>query len=776
MKDEKESLNTTKEVINLDELTESAIDSIEEIVDENMVEADLQFQEEIEQLHIPDDTMILEPKEKEKKEKKENIFKKLKDKWNKLSKKNKIIIIVVSIIVLILIGVGIFFLTRKKEVLKPDIPDVIVEEDNYRYENGVLYFLDDEEEIGSYECNNKDENKCFVAYINNDDEFDSLSQINEEGEEIVTRSKIYNDRFVFVFDNKNEDDEIIKLYDMVDNEVKEEFLQVKAYDFNEDIVILKNMDSKYGLVTFDDDEIKSTIPYEYDRLGVLSDDEELERIVAKKDGSFYLVNNNNEVLTKPIPEPIVGANKEHLKTKNSEKVYRVYDYEGKEIGEGQYALLLDNYVVFARDMQLYVTDYEKHPMNIDGVPIKNDTFNPIATYKKNKLIKTEKSFDAEVYDKNLILTIYDESIDEIETTTINLLDGAFSATLPLMNYLNGTLYFYSDEQKQNLLGSYVCNNKNVIESSNASLNNCGLATESMFVETRANDKEKDVSSSLGFLPVFFNRYIFIKDGNNRIVLYDLQANSDSSVKAYYTHVDAKIYNKADKLANANNQTYYYIGQSERTGYYGIAKISANGIEATTEFKYKSLKRLGDYYVAESDDSKYYLIDVGDKKLTLPQDGPILDYKIFDYNNGVVKYLKYLKDNKYYISEFESESDGNGYDYVELYDRYYAAVKKNDNDKKNYLSIYAYGSEEAVNNTAENIGLNIDKYYGDGIKAFNLTFERNNIIVEIAKNEQEYDSKKIIIDTTKPYVKPKEEDKEEENKPVNSEDSQDEEEN
>ena len=104
MKDENESLHTTKEVINLDELTESAINSIEEIVDENMAEADLQFQEEIEQLHVPDDTLILEPEDN--KPKKENIFKKLKTKWQKLSKKNKIIIIVVSILVLILIAIS----------------------------------------------------------------------------------------------------------------------------------------------------------------------------------------------------------------------------------------------------------------------------------------------------------------------------------------------------------------------------------------------------------------------------------------------------------------------------------------------------------------------------------------------------------------------------------------------------------------------------------------------------------------------------------------------
>lgn len=764
MKDENESLHTTKEVINLDELTESAINSIEEIVDENMAEADLQFQEEIEQLHVPDDTLILEPEDN--KPKKENIFKKLKTKWQKLSKKNKIIIIVVSILVLILIGVGIFFLTRKKETPKIEVPDVIVEEDNYRYENGVLHFLDDEDELGTYECTNKDENKCFVAYLTNDDEFDGLKKVNDDGEEINTRSKIYNERFVFVFDNKSENDEIIKLYDMKDNEVKEEFLLVKAYDFIDDSVILKNMDNKYGLVTFSDEEAKTTIPYDYDYLGILDDDEDLERLVAKKDGSFYLINKSNETLTNAIADPIVGANKDHLKIKNAENQYKVLDYHGKEIGDGDYALLLDNYVIFARDMQLFVTDYNKQPMNLDGIAIKNNTYNPVATYKDNKLVKTEKSFDAEVYDKNLILTIYENDIDELETITLNLLDGIFSSSLSYMNYLNGKLYFYSDEKKENLLGSYVCNNKNTIESGNSSLNNCTIAKESLLAENTANEKEKKTNDDLGLLPVFYNRYIFIRDGNESIVLYDLK---EGSTKAWYTKVDAKMYNKADKLSNVDNGPIYYIAQSERSGSYGLAKITANSVDVQLEFKYNSLKRLGDYYVIETD-GNYFLADIGGRVLTTAKNGPIVDY---NQNN-----LKYIKDNKYYVSAFDKDSDGNGYQYIELYDKYYAAVSRNEKDKKAYLSIMAYGAEEPVNNTAENIPLYMDKYYGDGTKAFTITFENKNIIVEVAKDDKNKET--VTIDTTKAYVKPKEEEKEEQTDentvPVTEENKEDDKEN
>ncbi len=768
-KEENESLHNTKEVINLDELTESAINNIEHEVEQNMNEADLQFQEEIEQLHIPDSTMIIDENINDKKD---NIFKKMKNKWHNMSKKNKIILVVGIIIVIILIAVLTFFLLRKKEVVIPDVPDVILEEDNYRYENGTLYFLEDDEEIGSYECINKDEKKCFVAYLNNDDEFDGLQQVDEETNEINLRSKIYNERFVFVFDNKNEDDEIIKLFDIENNEVKEEFLLVKAYDFIDDTVILKNMDSKYGLVTFDSEGVNTIIPYEYDKLGILNDDKELNKLVAKKDGSYYLINKSNEVLTNAMNEMIVDANKNHLKIKDSLGSYTVMDYHGKEIGKGDFALLLDDYVIFARESQLYVTDYDKHPMNLEGIILKNDQYNPIAHYKNNKLVKTEKSFDAQVYDKNLIITIYGENSDDLETITLNLKEGIFSSTLSYLNYLNGKLYFYSDEAKENLLGSYTCNNKNTIENTNASLNNCSIATESMLVENRANQKESDVTSSLGILPIFFNRYVFIKDGHETIVLYDLQASSDSSIKAYYTKVDARIYNKADKVNFANEGPYYYIAESERTGNYGLAKITKDNVEGKIGFDYKELKHLGDYYVGKTDDG-YYLLDIGNKKLTLPKDGEILDY------NG--HYLKYLKDDKYYVSAFDKDSDQNEYEYVELYDNYYAAViKKEDENKKinNYLSIYAYNAEEPVNSKLTNILLYNTNYTGDKIKAFNLTFNKDSVIVEIGDGkEKEYTKTtySLTLDAKKPIKEDEEETKEEENnKEEDKQDSENEE--
>lgn len=149
-----QELETTKEVITLHDLSLEALNNLEEKdeevteeadvedLDENMEKADLVFKTEVETKE--------EVKEELAKEKKENIFKKLAKKWKSLDKKKKIIVICVAVVLVLLIAVGIFFLISGNDGPLDDTPDVILESDNYRYENGTLIFLDGDSEIGRY--------------------------------------------------------------------------------------------------------------------------------------------------------------------------------------------------------------------------------------------------------------------------------------------------------------------------------------------------------------------------------------------------------------------------------------------------------------------------------------------------------------------------------------------------------------------------------------------------------------------------------------------------
>ena len=140
------------------------------------------------------------------KKKKKNVFKTLINKWNELSKKQKIItIIIASLVLLGLIITLIFVFKKDKNEVKED--PVVLEADNYRYENGKLFFLDaDGKDIGSYDCVNKNEKLCYVAYSSDEDNFDIEQNVYEDESIVLKRMSITNEDYVFIFDNKNEKD------------------------------------------------------------------------------------------------------------------------------------------------------------------------------------------------------------------------------------------------------------------------------------------------------------------------------------------------------------------------------------------------------------------------------------------------------------------------------------------------------------------------------------------------------------------------------------------
>lgn len=110
--------------------------------------------------------------------------------------------IVSFVLVLIAIIALILFLILKddkKEDKKPDTPEVIVEKDNYIYRDGTLVFLDqNDKEIGSYECENKSEELCFVSPYSNEDNFDGEKNVYEDESLIERPSAIYQNHYVFV--------------------------------------------------------------------------------------------------------------------------------------------------------------------------------------------------------------------------------------------------------------------------------------------------------------------------------------------------------------------------------------------------------------------------------------------------------------------------------------------------------------------------------------------------------------------------------------------------
>lgn len=732
-----ETLETTKEVETLKDLSISAINSIEKEYqnefDDQMKDSDLIFKtvvdtkEELKNNH-DNDSIIVEEEEKTKKEQKNNLFKKLTEKWNKLDKKKKILIISGIVLLLIIIGIVLFFVLKKDEKLENNEPSVVVMMDNYKYENGKLIFLEDDEEIGSYECENKDENLCKTADITNDDNFFDEVKVDEKGDSLVIPTKIYNKRFVFVVDHKDDNDKSIKVYDLKENKVLKTVFAVKAYDDYENYVVLKNEESLYGLEKFSDDALETVIPYDYDFLGLLPNQEDVKLIAVRKANNYYLTDLSNKILTKALTSPIVLANDKYVVLENTNKTYSVYDYNASKLNDKtyDYVNLLNDYIIYVNNNQLYVSDYQNNLMINEGIFLKNQNYNPKSTYENYKLIKTEKAYDYELNDNILNINVYNG--DDYENFSINLLEGKLSSELAYMNYFKGILYFYADEKKETLIGSYPCTNHNAVDKGTTTLNNCKLASDTFYSEITGNNKEKDQSSNVGAIPLINKQFVFISDGD-KIVLYDL---INKKELATYESVDTSSYTSMNSLSFVNTNGLMFIARSKSSGKFGIASINSSEVVPVLSFEFKSIKKLGKYYVVESDNG-YALYDEDGEKVTADKNSSIVDYLEVDSTH---RYLKTYKDGMYFVHTYDKEVSSNSYNYIELYDEYYAAVLNNK------VHVFDYNNQEiTVTEEGESgLTLNINNYYGEGTKAFRVTFDSTSVYVEIGNSNNTYTDK------------------------------------
>ena len=216
-------------------------------------------------------------------------------KWSKLDKKKKIIIIVsIVIVILVIIGVLLYFLVFKKDnaVDKPKDPVVVIEKDNYRYEDGKLIFIDkDKNELGSYTCENKSENLCYVANYSNGDSFDSFKRVYESGLPINNRTDIILNNYVFVYDNMKKENGNVVLYDISKEKVLDTYSLVKEV---KDSKIIYKKDNKYGLIEISDNEVKDVIQNSYEYMGYIED---TDALVVSVNNNYSLVDFDGKELS-----------------------------------------------------------------------------------------------------------------------------------------------------------------------------------------------------------------------------------------------------------------------------------------------------------------------------------------------------------------------------------------------------------------------------------------------------------------------------------------------
>lgn len=659
---------------------------------------------------------------------------KLKDKimawWKKRTKKQKILIISGAVLFFILLIVGIIFLvralTKKPEVEPPK--EVIVQEENYRYENGVLIFLNkNKEEIGRYTCENQNEELCFVSYYSTEDDFDVEKKVYVDNSPIKTRSAIIEETYVFINDNPRKEEEKVKLYDMKEQVDKGTYALIKKV--SDAKLIAKNENNLYGVIEIANNEILTKLEFTYDYLAFTPN--EKNAYISTQSGRNFVMDETGKNLSKAITGTIKNLNGNYVKVKLDSGKYEVYNYNNQNVlnESFDYVELYSDYVVLINDTKMYLKFYDKNKLNEAAIELSNKDYVKTSIYdEENTLKETKESFSIE--ENNEMLTINILNNTDSKTIMVNKAEGNLNKTLRNMNYFDGKLYIYSNTEKTNLLGSYTCSNKNNVGSGVTSLKNCMLATDTIF-----EDNDYEVPGSVGAIPVFNERFIFISDNpdlvnetNKTIVLYDLKKNTSLGK---YRNVNTYSYTGTNDITFSTVTDLQVVAENQ-SGNFGVIKLNLSEVAGHIGFNYSSMERLRDYYVAKGPHG-YLLVS----KSNGSESSSAIQYKIRNYNKDYVKVKR--DDGKYYIYKIQDMQgkslNENGYDYIELYDNFFAGVNSN-----NQLGVFTYDNPKTnIISGGELIPLTSKNYYGNGTLAFKI----NGTSILVNNNNSE---KYIVLPT------------------------------
>lgn len=651
----------------------------------------------------------------------------LKEKWHNLTKQQKIILIV-SLLVIFLFSIIITTIvlindSKQKEPVPDATPEVIViDNGNYRYENGTLKFLNDNKtEIGSYECTNEDENLCYVAYLsNNEDNFDTIKNIYEDGSEVKIRSQIYNNRYVFLVDGE---EETVKLYDILEQKSINEYTLLKTFD-DSNQVIVKDKNNKYGLLEITSNEIKTIIEPSYEYMGIIPNK---NKIIVKTTKASYLIDKNNKYLTKQLKGDIIDYNDTYVLVKNN-NTYEVVDYNNQSLitNEGYIKLINEDYVGLVIDNNLYIRGYGNNKYNEVGYRLYNDNYYGLNTYNKEGIQKSS-SYAFKVSVNESMATIYIKNNDKTEESALNLKDGEASSYKKYYSYFDGILYFYSDEEKTNLIGNYPCQNKNTFED-NLDFNHCNVAYDN----PNEYNYKNQASQAKNLLPIYNNRFVFITDtldiNQEETKLYDFTTNK---VIATYATVNASVSNNDGILTLVDNQTNIIV--KNKSNKYGMISLSSNGLSKIYDFIYDEMERIGDNIQVKQNDKYKIMFAIDSSSASYPA-------KIYDYNQN---YYIIKETNGYAIYDTSANKVINkNYKFIKMLgDTCFGYIG---DDNKLYVSLY---DGTTINTTGIDIDIPTNEL--DYLKLFTLTKLNNEVIVNVFNLDgSKKDTKNISLNIIK----------------------------
>ena len=651
----------------------------EEEAEKALAQKNIELAEEYEkeELEAKEQEEILKAAKEETGEtKKEKPLVKLKNWWNSLDKTQKIIYGIIGalfLILLILLLIGVIALIGKKKPEEKPKEEVPIQEeaapimfDNYYYKDGTLYFLSEGgSDIGTYACNNKSEKLCAVAVNNYRDGLDVPNLAKENGEEVIEHVKIVQDDFVFINDTDTEGKDNIILYSIKKNEKIAQYQDVKAYDNG--YYAVKDTSGKYGLIQIVNEK-KDIIKPQYSYLGMIDGENYL---VAKEAKGFIVIDKKDKGISKYVNVGEVKYyNNNFIVTKNG-GTYGVYDYKGKQLRSGAtFITVKGKYIFEVEEGKVFVYDAEGNKFTEEGVSLNNGEYVKTFVYDDNdQLVTVKRSFETEVKANEITIGVYNSTFEDPQYSNLNIHEGNLNKNYDFVNYFDGILYFYTDEEKTYLIGSYTCANKNEVTASSKEFTSCYLAKDTVF-EDNVNTTQA-AKGRKARTPIISNKYVFVKDGDNNIVLYDIEARTNKSsyqkVNTYTADNDYKVTATSGKLS---------IVAFNKKGKYGVIRIENSNVSPLYAFNYNKIEKLGDYFIGLDTAGKWLIFANG-------KTNGVYDEKVAGYTDDL-KHVKAFNKEFYSVYSFEGEKIAGGLYYVELFENAFVRV-----DEEKNVAVYGY---------------------------------------------------------------------------------------
>lgn len=603
----------------------------------------------------------------------------LKDKWMDIPKKKRNIIIVsFGIVILLILSAILYFVLFKKETPEEIVEEaVVLEKDNYRYEDGKLVFLDkSDREIGTYECTTKDPNKCTTMKLDySADTFERVLSVNEQGEEITRSSQIYNNNFVFITDG-----EYSYLLNIKGAKKELKVTNIKTYGTEKDLVVIANEDNKYGLIEIGMEGFDYLIRPSYDNLGIVNT--KLTYLVAKDKDKFYIIDSEGKRVSSNITGTIESANDKYIVVLKNNK-YNLYNYENEELlTDYNYIALNDDIVSLVKSNRLYLRDTSLNKLSEEGFRLENTDYVKKYVYDKdNKLKETKKAFEVVVKDNAAMITIGDD------TKNINIFEGIVSSKYAYLSYFDGKLYFYNDEEKEDVLGIYNCNNKNELSSIDDVFSNCTLY-----------ESDNKISG------IYNNNYVIIYDNKNNVdIKYYVYSLKEKQKKGTYSYIELVNSDElAEKIEHIGTNSSYIIAVTDtgnNKGNYGVIEINQNKVmgKLTNGFSFKSIKKEDNYYIFQNTSDLYSIYNVSFSKIS------------------------------------------NDFNYIKLYDKYYVGIYNNK------LNVYTYlSNKEILSSSLDVKDNNYEISFDNGINITidGETYNYDNKGKLIVKSEEKFEENPI----------------------------------